>query len=1003
MVTPRQTRLVRAPDLQRFQQALALLALGGSAGRTRDTAVLVPTAAAADELRHTLEDLALVDTWTPPTGDVEQLGMTWPFGASGVQTFLAPHLVTRGGLYDLLRERLPEPVTLASRVEREVLMEDAAARAAAGDAPPPFVVRPAIVAEMLALVDALGRERRTIDDFERLVGGPLESGAAIDRGARRLLQQTVFLAAAFRAYGEALTAAGTADENGLRERLLACAPARPLRHLVVTVADRSATPYGLWPADYDLLTRIEGLASVTIVATERMLATGYLGRLLDRLPEIEVVALAANPGRAPVLVVPGGDPRYFVSRDREDELADFAARLRAAPPAPGARAAIVYQQPLPYLALARQVLGASGVSWQAFDAMPLGAEPYAAAIDLVLTFVTTAGSRTAGVALLRSPAFSFAAAGGAPARDAIAAADRELGEAFFLGGRDRLQELYERWAGESSVEREPAGHSRTDAARRRRRDALPAISALLDVFARLAPLDAPAPPSVHLAVLAGFLRAFDRPPDAGDLHARHLRAKAAVLSIVDELARAFERHGDRPRPFADLATLLRGLIEEHTFSPRLGPGVVQLVEASAAPYGRYQDVTLVGLTETEWPEATSRSIFYPSGLLRELGWPVEADRRTAARAAFGDLLGLPTRSVTLSTVLLEDDAILRPSSFIEDLDRLDVVTAVAATPDDPVRTVLALHPPPDDGSAPSEAWRSARAARVTPDPFAGVGPRAPVAYPVTAIDRYRECPFKYFAAQVLRLDEEREDRPGLTPQERGAFVHEVFHEFFVRWVASGRGAIDLGTLDAARRLFADVVDERLERLPESERALERARLVGSAAGAGIGERVFRFEAARPVPIVERLLEVPLSGEQPITADGRTRRVRLRGTADRIDLLADGTLRLLDYKTGKASSARKALQVPVYALRAERELAGRDGRTWRVADGAYLAFGRVDPYVPILTPENREATLATASAALLETVEAIESGRFPVTPEEPHLCTFCGFAPVCRKDYVDDGE
>ena len=32
-----------------------------------------------------------------------------------------------------------------------------------------------------------------------------------------------------------------------------------------------------------------------------------------------------------------------------------------------------------------------------------------------------------------------------------------------------------------------------------------------------------------------------------------------------------------------------------------------------------------------------------------------------------------------------------------------------------------------------------------------------------------------------------------------------------------------------------------------------------------------------------------------------RRIRLRGTADRIDLLADGTLRLIDYKTGKAAT------------------------------------------------------------------------------------------------------
>ena len=68
---------------------------------------------------------------------------------------------------------------------------------------------------------------------------------------------------------------------------------------------------------------------------------------------------------------------------------------------------------------------------------------------------------------------------------------------------------------------------------------------------------------------------------------------------------------------------------------------------------------------------------------------------------------------------------------------------------------------------------------------------------------------------------------------------------------------------------------------------------------------------------------------------------------------------------------------------------------------YLAFGREEPFVPVLTAENRDAVLAGAASALLDTVDAIERGAFPVDPEEPHLCTFCGFAAVCRKDYVED--
>src|SRR5581483_2585894 len=69
----------------------------------------------------------------------------------------------------------------------------------------------------------------------------------------------------------------------------------------------------------------------------------------------------------------------------------------------------------------------------------------------------------------------------------------------------------------------------------------------------------------------------------------------------------------------------------------------------------------------EWPGSSSRNIFYPSSLLRELSWPTEAERRTAARATFEDLLRLASDEVLVSTFALENDSIVRPSPFIEDL------------------------------------------------------------------------------------------------------------------------------------------------------------------------------------------------------------------------------------------------------------------------------------------------------------------------------------------------
>ena len=51
------------------------------------------------------------------------------------------------------------------------------------------------------------------------------------------------------------------------------------------------------------------------------------------------------------------------------------------------RVAVVFKRPLPYLYLVREVFGSAGLPYQTFDAMPLAAEPFAAALDLVFEFV----------------------------------------------------------------------------------------------------------------------------------------------------------------------------------------------------------------------------------------------------------------------------------------------------------------------------------------------------------------------------------------------------------------------------------------------------------------------------------------------------------------------------------------------------------------------------------------------------------------------------------------
>ena len=110
---------------------------------------------------------------------------------------------------------------------------------------------------------------------------------------------------------------------------------------------------------------------------------------------------------------PAGDvpSRWFVSRDREEELAEF---VRGAAPGEAGRTAVVFQRPLPYLYLARSVFADAGQPYQALDSLPLAAEPFAAALDVIFAFVIAGANRASTVESVELAALAVPAS--SPAR-----------------------------------------------------------------------------------------------------------------------------------------------------------------------------------------------------------------------------------------------------------------------------------------------------------------------------------------------------------------------------------------------------------------------------------------------------------------------------------------------------------------------------------------------------------------------------------------------------------
>jgi RecB family exonuclease len=383
----------------------------------------------------------------------------------------------------------------------------------------------------------------------------------------------------------------------------------------------------------------------------------------------------------------------------------------------------------------------------------------------------------------------------------------------------------------------------------------------------------------------------------------------------------------------------------------------------------------------------------------------ERDRLRASRAAFFDLLHLARHRTRVSTFALEADSVVERSVLADEVAASGLARDVDVT--DHTRRVFTFEalvsesPSLDHLSETTSRWALARVARRGHDRSRFQGYAGPWVLPrvsVSRIEGFLKCPFQFFASNVLRLEEEPGDEDTRTPLERGRFLHELFESFFREWQQRGHGRITGARVAEARQLFEDVSERALESLGPADAALERATLLGSAAGSGIGERVFSMEAERDVEIRERLLEYPIEGEFTFARDDQsTRLVTLGAKIDRVDLLADGTFRLIDYKTKYVPDRKVALQLPIYSACVRQRLTRDRGEDIALSEAMYLSF-EGDKAITKLAQEagSFDPVIADAEHRLSQALDDIAAGRFPQQPSPRSICNMCAFVTVCRE-------
>jgi putative RecB family exonuclease len=240
---------------------------------------------------------------------------------------------------------------------------------------------------------------------------------------------------------------------------------------------------------------------------------------------------------------------------------------------------------------------------------------------------------------------------------------------------------------------------------------------------------------------------------------------------------------------------------------------------------------------------------------------------------------------------------------------------------------------------------------------------------------FQACPRRYQHASIERIPQ-----PASYATAKGRFVHYVFEHLFLL-------PADERTLDAARRFVEPAQAEILTDDVRREINLDDAML----------ERLLRETEA----IITRYFE--MEDPSKVASEGVELRIGvdvagapLFGILDRLDRDPDGTLTIVDYKTGSLPNRNYDSQTfantELYAALCEAEL-GERPTSIRLM---YVTHGEsIERPVSIV---NVNARARAAVGAWTKINRYYADGDFPATPSK-NACRFCSFKDLCRSNGV----
>ena len=439
----------------------------------------------------------------------------------------------------------------------------------------------------------------------------------------------------------------------------------------------------------------------------------------------------------------------------------------------------------------------------------------------------------------------------------------------------------------------------------------------------------------HLALAEAFARGTDA-ESTGELWLKEpgIHARALFAELAEEAA-----HGAPVSP-PEYLRLFDSLIHQIGQDSRETQAVHPLISILGPREARETGATrviLAGLNEGIWPRRAPLDAWMNRKMRHEAGLLLPERQIGLAAHDYQQAAGAPEVFLTRSRRDAEAQTV--PSRWLNRLTNL-----LSGLPDQGGQTAL------DQMQARGDHWLQLATRAAQPasahraDPALARAPRPAPRPPISArptklsLSRVRDLirdPYAIYASTVLRLSKLDPLRASPDARDRGVVLHAVMERFIAETPKDEppEGA-EARLLDLTQSLLAASVDFPTERL------LWYARM------AKVAGQIVAAEAERE----GSKLALEVAGEMKFTNPDFT----LYGRLDRADLLPDGRIELIDYKSGAPPTAKAQLsfekQLLLTALMAENGAFPELGPS-EVARTQY--FGLKDPDNPQemqITPE-----------------------------------------------------